>query len=693
MRDRVLPTHLRRQAYVYVRQSTTRQVHGNAESRQRQYALADRAVSLGWSEDAVTVIDEDQGKSGSMTEGRHGFARLAHDVAHGQVGAVLAIEASRLSRSSEDWQRLLSLCAVAQVLVIDEQTIYDPSDHDDKLLLNLKGAMSEQELHWLSLRLAGGRLNKARRGESYIHPPTGYVWGGRGLELDPDEAVRRAVDVVFERFAVEPSVRAVTVWAHRTGFRMPRRTPGSGEVVWGQLGGTRLNGMLHNPMYGGVYVFGRRRTKRVLVDGQIRQVRQRLDNPADWPVRLDNAHPAYISWETFVKNQDKIKQNRFAPREAAPGAPREGPALLGGLLLCGRCGRRMGPHYDGHPSTSSGPRWFYTCYGASSGGQKLCWSVPGVDLDRAVEGLFLETMVPDEIELGLAVELEVQRHAGSLEAAWKSRIEQAGYEARLAERRYKAIDPDNRVVARTLESDWEMRLRELESVEKEYAEARRVRHVELTEADRRRIRSLSRDLPAVWRSRTTSNADRQAMLRVVIEAISAEPIEVPARLTRLRVQWKSGNVSEVNVERPGRGDRYRHGAQSIERLRDLVGAGHHDDEVAEQLNREGLRTGTGLEWNGERVLATRRTYRIPRVAKDRQRMPPLPVQDPQGRYSVPGAASLLGVGRGVIYRWIQKGLLKADRADHGTHRDVYWIHLDDATMVELRKRAQPSRTR
>jgi excisionase family DNA binding protein len=205
--------------------------------------------------------------------------------------------------------------------------------------------------------------------------------------------------------------------------------------------------------------------------------------------------------------------------------------------------------------------------------------------------------------------------------------------------------------------------------------------------------SLSRDLPAVWRSRTTSNADRKAMLRVVIEAISAEPIEVPARMTRLRVQWKSGNVSEVNVERPGSGDRHRHSPQSVERLRELVGAGHHDDEVAEQLNHEGLRTGTGLEWNGERVLAVRRNYRIPRVAKDRQRMPPLPVQDPQGRYSVPGAEVVLGVNRGTIYRWIQEGRLTASRADFGSHRDVYWIDLDDATIAELRKRAQPRRTK
>jgi DNA invertase Pin-like site-specific DNA recombinase len=309
MNGKIKSLHLERQAYVYIRQSTSTQVHEHIESKQRQYALADRAVSLGWAREAVQLVDEDQGKSGSSTQGRDGFVRLAHDVAHGKVGAVLALEVSRLARSSQDWQRLLALCAVARVVVIDEQTVYDPTHHDDKLLLDLKGAMSEQELHWLRLRMAGGRLNQARRGESYVTPPAGYVWAGKGLELDPDESVRSAVALLFERFSVEPSARAVLRWAGRTKFLMPTRDRATSELQWRQLGNHRLNTIFHNPVYAGVYVFGRHPVKTVLIDGEIRKVRTRLVDPAEWPVRIDNAHPSYISWETYMSNQEKLHQN------------------------------------------------------------------------------------------------------------------------------------------------------------------------------------------------------------------------------------------------------------------------------------------------------------------------------------------------------------------------------------------------
>jgi DNA invertase Pin-like site-specific DNA recombinase len=691
MRGKLLPMHLQRKAYVYVRQSTVTQVRNHKESQKRQYALADQAIAMGWSAEAVEVIDEDQGRSGTHVEGRHGFARLAHDVAHGKVGAIFAIEASRLSRSSEDWQRLLSICAVAQVLLIDEQTIYDPGDEDDKLILNVKGVMSEQEIRWLILRLAGNRLNKARRGESYIHPPVGYIWAGSGLALDPDESVRHAVAVILERFDVEPSARAVVKWTQRTNFLMPTRHRSTGEVVWGQLGGGRFLDMLHNPAYAGVYAFGRRPVKKVLIDGEIRQVRQRLDNPSDWPVRIDNAHPSYISWERYMKNKEKLSQNQFKRRDGTQGAPREGLALLTGLLLCGRCGRRMSPHYEDHKRSPTG-RWLYTCYGESSKGKGLCWSVSGTAIDRAVEQLFLETVVPSEVELSLAVATEVGRQSEALARSWKSRIEQVRYEARLAERRYKAVDPDNRVVARTLEAEWEQRLCDVEAVEQQYAEARRLGHVELSDGDRQRIRELSRDLAIVWRSPTTGDADRKAMLRVVIEVIRVDPIEVPRRATRIQVQWHSGAVSELEIARFGKGDKHRHSPEAIKRLGELVSTGYHDDDVAEQLNLEGLRTGTGLEWNGERVLLTRRNYGIQRVAKDRQRMPPLPEQDPQGRYSVPGAEARFGISRGKLYRWIQAGLVSAIRADYGTHRDVYWIQLDEAKVSELQARnCRPSK--
>jgi DNA invertase Pin-like site-specific DNA recombinase len=470
---------------------------------------------MGWSPTAVQVVDEDQGKSGASTDGRDGFARLAHGVAEGKVGAIFAIEVSRLARSSQDWQRLLSLCAVAEVVVVDENTVYDPSYHDDKLLLDLKGAMSEQELHWLSLRLAGGRLNKARRGESYVNPPTGYVWGGQKLELDPDEAVQNAVRLIFERFSIEPSGRAVLRWAHRSKFLMPHRERGTSDVVWRPLGNPRLNNMLRNPAYAGVYVYGRHPTTKRLVGGEIRKIRSRLDEPSDWPVRIDGAHPPYITWERYMSNTEKLQQNTTSWAAASRGAPREGRALLTGVALCGRCGRRMGTRFENRSS-----RWHYVCYGESSKGAGSCWTVPGPPIDQAVERLFLQTMVPSEVELSLVVEREVDGQANSLDKAWRTRIEQAQYEARRAERRYKAVDPDNRVVARTLESEWEQRLQDLEAVEQRHAEARRQHHVALTAEDRCRIRELARDLPAVWRSSTTGMADRKAMLRLVIEAVA-----------------------------------------------------------------------------------------------------------------------------------------------------------------------------
>ena len=687
MTARVTAAHRQRRAYIYVRQSTPGQVANHVESTQRQYGLADRAAALGWTPELIDVVDDDQGLSGSSADERSGFGKIAYDVAHGKAGAIFALEVSRLARSSQDWQRLLALCAVAEVLVIDESSVYDPGQHDDKLLLDIKGAMSEQELHWLSLRLAGGRLNKARRGEAFVMPTTGYVWGGRGLELDPDESVRKAVCAVFERFSIEPSARAVLRWAERSGFRMPTRDRRTGELRWTTLGSSRLHDMLHNPTYAGVYVYGRRPFRQALVDGEIRRVRVRLEERAQWPVAIDDAHPGYITWEAFMDNEDKLRNNRSSTGSETMGAPQQGRALLAGLLLCGRCGRRMGPHY--YSTNHSTSKWLYTCY-ADEG---ICWSVSGLSIDTAVEELFLGTMVPSEIELSLAVQQEAEQQATSIDQAWRARLEQVRYEARLAERRYKAVDPDNRVVARTLEGDWELRLRDLASVEREYEEARNRHKVELTTQDQQRIRELAGDLPRVWRSSTTSMADRKAMLRLAIEAIGVHPVDVPKRATRLQVQWHGGAVSEVLVPRKKPGTYHKTSAGVLARVRELAAAGEHDEDIAARLNEEGIRTGTGLEWDLEIVRCLRSRMRIKRVAADRPRLPPLPAKDAEGRYSVPGAAAHFGVSHGVVYRWIKLGRVGTRRADFGPHRQVYWLDIDDDTEARLRKRIRPPRTR
>jgi DNA invertase Pin-like site-specific DNA recombinase len=685
MSGRIGPSHLERRAFVYVRQSTAAQVFQHGESTQRQYALAKRAEALGWGPEAIEVIDEDQGKSGATTEGRGGFARLVGAVAHGEAGAIFAIEVSRLARSSEDWQRLLSLCAVAEVVVVDEQTTYDPGNKDDKLLLDIKGTMSEAELHWLGLRLTGARQSKARRGALRIPAPTGYVWGERGLDLDPDEAVQGAVRLVFERYAVEPSVWAVVRWARETGLAFPTRrryADGTTTVTWKPLGMSRLHEIMKSPIYAGVYTYGRRPTRKALVDGEIHRVRASGRDPDAWAVRIEDAHPGYITWETFVKNQQKLQDNLNRMGRTTPGAPREGAALLTGLLLCGRCGRRMATTYR-----TGRARWSYVCVGARDRGQVLCWTTPGAPLDHAVEQLFLETMVPSELELSLAVEREVGAQAGALDRQHKARLEQAAYEARHAERRYKAVDPDNRVVARTLEREWEQRLVELEQLERQHEQAKRERRVELSAEDRARIRALGHDLPKVWRARTTQQADRKAMLRLVIEAISLSPVDVPARQTRVCVAWKSGAVAELMVARPDRRSRARTAPAVVERLRTLAAAGLRDEEIAEQLNRENLRTGWDKTWNVPAVKWARRREAIGRAAPDAPRRLPLPERHPDGRYSVAGVAKRFGVGLSVVRGWIARGVLSGHRESYEQHTGVWWLRLDDETSSRLEKLA------
>jgi DNA invertase Pin-like site-specific DNA recombinase len=691
MRGSIDASQLTRRAFVYVRQSTMAQVMHHQESALMQYDLRRRALALGWAPEAIEVIDEDQARSGTTTDGRSGFARLADAVAYGEAGGVFALDVSRMARASEDWRRLLGLCGVAGVPVVDEQRIYDPSDHDDKLLLELKGTMSEAELHWLRLRLHGARQHKARRGALKLPAPTGYVWGERGFELDPDEAVQRAVRVVFQRYDVEPSAWAVVRWARETGFRVPTRRAsmdGDAEVEWKPLGISRLHHLLTNPVYAGVYAYGRRREQQVLRDGQIRRVRPSPRDPNQWLVKIEGAHPGYLTWERYVRNQEKLRANMARMGNPSRGAPREGPALLSGLLICGRCGHRMGPAY------ARGARarfWTYVCHGDRDTGQKGCWTVAGARIDAAVEKLFLETMVPSELELALAVDHEVAGQAEELAKQWRARREQAAYEARRAEKRYKAVDADNRVVARTLEREWESKLRELEELERQYAEARRTRRVELSEDDRARVRELARDLPAVWRSPVTPPADRKAMLRLVIEAIALSPIEVPRRATQVKVAWQSGTVTELEVPRPHRRQLFRTLPAAVERLRALAAAGRHDAEIAELLNADGMRTGRDLPWNTWAVRWTRKKERIGRVAPDRPRRPLLPDRYPDGRYSVAGAAKRFGVNLTLVRAWIARGLVKGERHDFQAHRRVWWLDIPEDTAARLERLAAPLR--
>ncbi|HMR76502.1 MAG TPA: recombinase family protein [Polyangiaceae bacterium] len=669
-------THLQRTATVYLRQSTMRQVHEHRESTTRQYGLRDRALSLGWKHTQIDVIDDDLGQSGS-TNARDGFQRLAEDVAHGRVGAIFSLEVSRLARSSADWHQLLDLCGLADVVIVDEQAVYSPLDYNDRLLLGLKGTMSEAELYWMRLRLHGGQVSKARRGEYAFLPPAGYEWDAATsrFRMDPDENVQRAIRLVFERFRLDGSAYAVARYFNRHGLELPARSAVGGVLAWGPPRQTLIVSMLHNPIYAGAYAWGRVERRIGLVDGK-KRYRQRKLPQQEWKVCLQDRHAGYITWDELMANKDKLRQNRTSDPEArGRGAAREGSALLQGLVLCGRCGRRMHVQYCG----DSG-RAIYQCRDVANVGQ--CYVVPAKAVDDAVARLFLETVKPPEIELGLAVVHEAERQAGEVDRQWKLRIEQAQYEARLCERRYKAVDPDNRVVARTLEREWNDKLETVERLELERDEVRRREKIEITPADRARILELSKNLSAVWQACSTTHADRKNLLRMLVSEVTASRVDVPHPMTRVQVLWKTGAVSDFTIDRRTRFDARATLKQAVSLIEQSFRT-QGDQWIADRLNQRKLRTGAGRPWTPDgvrRVRLQHQWFRRPR--KQREATAP----DDDGLYSAHAVAARLGIKTQTVLGWVRSGLLTP--VHKGSRGRPYRFQLDDDTLQRLRVQKQ-----
>jgi DNA invertase Pin-like site-specific DNA recombinase len=679
--EKIRPSHLERKACVYVRQSSFVQVVEHRESTMRQYDLRQRAIDLGWDAGHIEIIDEDLGQSGASTADRSGFVKLAEDIAHGTVGVVLSLEVSRLARSSADWHRLLELCALADVVIADEAAIYHPSEYNDRLLLGLKGQFADAELQWMRLRLAGAKLSKARRGELRQIPPTGFVWNDSGdLVLDPDDEVQRAVALLYERFRIDASAYAVMRYFAQQGLRFPSRRyhrDGRCEVVWKPLSHSRVLAVVKNPIYAGAYVYGRRQERMGLVDGQIRRRRLRYLPLPEWLVCIRDAHPGYISWAEYIEVQEKLRQNRTNQAWLDQrGAPREGAALLQGLVLCGKCGRRMTVRYQDR-------RWLhYECRkrGQQIGDGKTCFGLPGQPIDKAVEDLFLQTMCPPEIELGLAVAREVEKQSSRVDQQWSMRLERARYDARKAEQRYKAIDPENRLVARNLEREWNERLREVEELEREYQEVKVRERLQLTDEDRRRIVTLARDLGSVWNAATTTHADRKNLIRMLVREVSLSPVDVPKRATRVRVLWQTGAVSELLVSRPSKGEAVATPPELIERVRGLAARGDNDQQIAAVLNEHGGRSGRGRPLTKSAVAWIRWTNGIRSTVRPvvpiAQR---LPEQREDGHYSVRGVARELGVTEHIVRYWQSRGLLVGERGRYGS----WWFSLDEETRNRL----------
>lgn len=535
-----------RLAVVYVRQSTAQQVLDHQESTRLQYGLTRRAERFGWAPDRILVIDDDLGKSGSSASGRAGFQRLVSEVSLDHVGIIFGVEISRLARSNADWHRLLELCALFRTLIADLDGIYDPTHYNDRLLLGLKGTMSEAELHILKQRMHQGRLSKARRGELSFALPVGYVWRSPGeVGFDPDEQVREVVRLIFRKFEEVGTLGGVLRYLARHDIRLGvrvREGPGKGELVWRRPNRVTLQTILKHPIYAGAYVYGRRRVDpRRQHPGRPKTGRV-VSAPNEWLALLPDRVPAYLSWEQYEANQARLRANRA--RVEALGAVRPGAALLAGLVVCARCACRLGVHYDG-----SGGRHTYECAARRTHyGGPACQHVPGACLDRFVSEQVLAALEPAALEVSLAAVDHLEEERASLDRLWQQRLERARCEAERAARQYHAVDPDHRLVARTLERAWEEKLLAQQNLAEEYHRFRRQQPRVLTAAERDAIRHLAADIPALWDAPTTTAADRKEIIRQIVDRVVVDA-QGPSERVRVRIDWVGGGQTEGVVTR------------------------------------------------------------------------------------------------------------------------------------------------
>jgi DNA invertase Pin-like site-specific DNA recombinase len=655
---KVTAAHLRRAAAVYCRQSTLIQAERNRESTLRQYDLVSRAAALGWPGPAVRVIDAGLGVSGSGLAARAGFTELTEQIALGQAGIVLALEVSRLARSSAEWYRLLDLCGITGTLIADESSVYHPGMFDDRLLLGLKGTMSEAELQVPRARMLGGLRNKAARGELRIPRPAGLVRGeapGQIL-LHPDEAVRGAIGAVFDRFAACGSARQVWLWLRENGLKLPSLR--DGQLAWATAAYPAVHKILTHPAYAGASVYGRTRGERYIdTCGAPASRRRVVTSPQDWQVLLVDHHPGYISWATYLANTARLAANMAPARGGdGTGATREGCALLQGLAICGVCGRRLGVFYRGPAKSVPG----YQCNGGvlAGGGQgRFCTRASGLRIDPAVAQHVLETLTP--LALQAALDAADQIEAGH-DAALEQRRRQAGqarYAATRAERRYRAVDPENRLVARGLEAEWETALQAVRDADAELDRREQARPVQLSPGERAQILALGADLPALWAAPSTTDRDRKELLHALLDDVVVT-VDDQARTARLVLHWKGGLVSETTADLPRPKPPYRTSKDTISLIGRL--AAHYDDSmIAKVLNQQQRRTATGMSLTPANVATIRRRNVIPAHQDGTS-------HDEDGEaMSVHQAAAELGITASTLYRWLNDGYVPGEQITPG----------------------------
>ena len=644
MTPKVTPEHLRRSAVVYVRQSSLGQVVANTESQRRQYELANTARSMGFV--TVHTIDEDLGRSGSGLVERPGFQRLVALVCSGEIGAVFCIEASRLARNGRDWHHLIDLCALVGALVVDADGVYEPRLINDRLLLGLKGTMSEYELSLLRQRGLAARDSKAKRGELRFGLPPGYCWDELGrIKMDPDERVVEAVRLVFRKFQELGSARQVLLWARVEGVQLPvlRCRLRGWRVDWQRPAYHNVLTILRNPMYAGAYVFGRTESRTHLREGRAVKTSGHRKPQDRWSVLLHEHHPGYITWAEFERNQTMLEENAHMKRRAARKSGRGGRALLTGLLRCARCGRMLHIFYG----SRAGHAHRYQCRGGNADGSKSCLGVGGVRVDRAVGLQLLEAVAPHAVEAALQAAERARRLNEDVCGAIAHELEDARYEVGLAARRYEAVDPDKRLVARELEARWEAALCRVNDLERRLAE-QRDRGPVGAPVDREQLLALAHDLPAVWNAPASDMQIKQRIVRLLIQEVVVD-IDNETNEAVATIHWTGGRHTEVRVARV-RGRYPANRVPSAVAVMRKLGGQWPDRELAVTLNRMRCRTEDGGTWTVVRVRQLRERLEIPEFQ---------PAPDRPATISADEAALRLSICVGSIHRLIREGVLPA----------------------------------
>jgi DNA invertase Pin-like site-specific DNA recombinase len=673
--DKIQRRHRERAAMVYVRQSTVQQVERHQESTRLQYALVDRAFGFGWERAAIIVIDDDLGRSGASMEGRPGFQRLVAEVGLGHVGLVLGAEMSRLARSCRDWHQLLEICALFDTLIADSDGVYDAANYNDRLLLGLKGTMSEAELHILKARMLEGKRAKARRGELGMRLPMGYVRRLSGeVALDPDEQAQGTIRLVFDLFERFRTVGKVMRYLVDHDIRMPVRIssgPRKGELAWHRVNRVSLHNLFSNPTYAGAYVYGKRPTDPRRRKPGRPGTGRRSARVEDAEVFLPDRVPGYIGWEQYQRNQLQLRANRAAET----GVARAGQALLSGLLVCGRCGLHMVAQYN---NNGAYPR--YACNRMTVDyAEPVCQTLKAAPLDALMMRLVLEALAPAALEASLLAAADLEREREAIEGHWRQRIERAGYEAERMRRQFDAVEPENRLVARTLERQWEQALAEQARLEAEHERVRRNQPAALSPAEVATVRELARDLPGIWS--TATQEERQTIVRLLLERVLVEVVDSSEQV-RVACHWHGGSRTSHQLIRPvARLDQLSTYTALVARVAELHRAGQSYPVIAETLNREGWRPAKRRDtFNGSMVhhLLHKAGVTAPRY---RRRRPNL-VRKPD-EWTIAELARHIPMPAPTLYTWVQQGRLRSRVIPVGD-RHFTLVHADDATITAVR---------